>query len=264
MGYSGAGGILIHEKNRSKKSRDTVPLNYLSNYRAGSWWTRRCWRVGRCPSPWRCLWWARGERLLTSHFTPPATPAMILPSRYTQSSCLVYFPHFLHRRVRQSICMFGFPSSRYNCRGFTFLPLRTNVTTYKQIEFRVEGRRETVRYFSFVGSVSVADWRVTCDEGKCKVTRLCTAPSSAGRNTPLWKLVVNPKWFVCTQRILSSQIPIQPGWAWLKLGKVKKLQKRRIVFWVQIWIRIRLVFPVPDPVPETLVLRTLEWGGGGI
>ncbi len=26
MGYSGAGGKLIHEKNRSKKSRDTVPL----------------------------------------------------------------------------------------------------------------------------------------------------------------------------------------------------------------------------------------------
>jgi hypothetical protein len=27
MGYSGAGGKLIHEKNRSKKSRDTVPLS---------------------------------------------------------------------------------------------------------------------------------------------------------------------------------------------------------------------------------------------
>ncbi len=26
MEYSGAGGNLIHEKNRSKKSRDTVPL----------------------------------------------------------------------------------------------------------------------------------------------------------------------------------------------------------------------------------------------
>jgi hypothetical protein len=26
MGYSGAGGKLIHEKTRSKKSRDTVPL----------------------------------------------------------------------------------------------------------------------------------------------------------------------------------------------------------------------------------------------
>jgi hypothetical protein len=29
MGYSGAGGKLIHEKTRSKKSRDTVPLNYF-------------------------------------------------------------------------------------------------------------------------------------------------------------------------------------------------------------------------------------------
>ncbi len=27
MGYSGAGGKLIHKKTRSKKSRDTVPLN---------------------------------------------------------------------------------------------------------------------------------------------------------------------------------------------------------------------------------------------
>jgi hypothetical protein len=27
MGYYGAGGKLIHEKTRSKKSRDTVPLN---------------------------------------------------------------------------------------------------------------------------------------------------------------------------------------------------------------------------------------------
>ncbi len=26
MGYSGAGGKLIHKKTRSKKSRDTVPL----------------------------------------------------------------------------------------------------------------------------------------------------------------------------------------------------------------------------------------------
>ncbi len=26
MGYSGAGGKLIHKKNRSKKSRDTVPF----------------------------------------------------------------------------------------------------------------------------------------------------------------------------------------------------------------------------------------------
>jgi hypothetical protein len=29
MGYSGAGGKLIHEKTRSKKSRDTVPLKEL-------------------------------------------------------------------------------------------------------------------------------------------------------------------------------------------------------------------------------------------
>ncbi len=27
MGYSGAGGKLIHKKTRSKKSRDTVPLS---------------------------------------------------------------------------------------------------------------------------------------------------------------------------------------------------------------------------------------------
>ncbi len=27
MGYSGAGGKLIHEKNQKQKSRDTVPLN---------------------------------------------------------------------------------------------------------------------------------------------------------------------------------------------------------------------------------------------
>jgi hypothetical protein len=31
MGYSGAGGKLIHEKSRSKKSCDTVPLNGLSH-----------------------------------------------------------------------------------------------------------------------------------------------------------------------------------------------------------------------------------------
>ncbi len=30
MGYSGAGGKLIHEKTRSKKSRDTVPLIQIS------------------------------------------------------------------------------------------------------------------------------------------------------------------------------------------------------------------------------------------
>ncbi len=29
MGYSGAGGKLIHEKTRSKKSRDTVPLRVI-------------------------------------------------------------------------------------------------------------------------------------------------------------------------------------------------------------------------------------------
>jgi hypothetical protein len=29
MGYSGAGGKLIHEKNRRKKSRDTVPLRVI-------------------------------------------------------------------------------------------------------------------------------------------------------------------------------------------------------------------------------------------
>jgi hypothetical protein len=29
MGYSGAGGKLIHKKTRSKKSRDTVPLKRL-------------------------------------------------------------------------------------------------------------------------------------------------------------------------------------------------------------------------------------------
>jgi hypothetical protein len=31
MGYSRAGGKLIHKKNRSKKSRDTVPLIKLAN-----------------------------------------------------------------------------------------------------------------------------------------------------------------------------------------------------------------------------------------
>ncbi len=30
MGYSGAGGKLIHKKTRSKKSRDTVPLNRVN------------------------------------------------------------------------------------------------------------------------------------------------------------------------------------------------------------------------------------------
>ncbi len=30
MGYSGAGRKLIHEKNKNKKSRDTVPLNCAS------------------------------------------------------------------------------------------------------------------------------------------------------------------------------------------------------------------------------------------
>jgi hypothetical protein len=29
MGYSGAGGKLIHEKNQKQKSRDTVPLKYI-------------------------------------------------------------------------------------------------------------------------------------------------------------------------------------------------------------------------------------------
>jgi hypothetical protein len=29
MGYSGAGGKLIHEKNQRQKSRDNVPLNVL-------------------------------------------------------------------------------------------------------------------------------------------------------------------------------------------------------------------------------------------
>jgi hypothetical protein len=29
MGYSGAGGKLIHEKTRGKKSRDTVPLKWF-------------------------------------------------------------------------------------------------------------------------------------------------------------------------------------------------------------------------------------------
>ncbi len=29
MGYSGAGGKLIHEKNQKQKSRDTVPLSSL-------------------------------------------------------------------------------------------------------------------------------------------------------------------------------------------------------------------------------------------
>jgi hypothetical protein len=32
MGYSGAGGKPIHEKNRSKKSRDTVPLRVIYDF----------------------------------------------------------------------------------------------------------------------------------------------------------------------------------------------------------------------------------------
>jgi hypothetical protein len=31
MGYSGAGGKLIHEKNQKQKFRDTVPLNQSQN-----------------------------------------------------------------------------------------------------------------------------------------------------------------------------------------------------------------------------------------
>jgi hypothetical protein len=33
MEYSGAGGKLIHEKTRSKKSRDTVPLTLFGNFK---------------------------------------------------------------------------------------------------------------------------------------------------------------------------------------------------------------------------------------
>jgi hypothetical protein len=32
MGYSGAGGKLIHEKTRSRKSHDTVPVSYTLQY----------------------------------------------------------------------------------------------------------------------------------------------------------------------------------------------------------------------------------------
>ncbi len=35
MGYSGAGGNLIHEKNQKQKSRDTVPL--MCNYELKFW-----------------------------------------------------------------------------------------------------------------------------------------------------------------------------------------------------------------------------------
>jgi hypothetical protein len=35
MEYSGAGGKLIHEKTRVKKSRDTVPLSKLSKAQSG-------------------------------------------------------------------------------------------------------------------------------------------------------------------------------------------------------------------------------------
>jgi hypothetical protein len=31
MGYSGAGGKLINEKNQKQKARDTVPLSYIWN-----------------------------------------------------------------------------------------------------------------------------------------------------------------------------------------------------------------------------------------
>ncbi len=46
IGYSGAGGELIHEKTRSKKSRDTVPLRKerggIKGVR-GRLWRRREW-----------------------------------------------------------------------------------------------------------------------------------------------------------------------------------------------------------------------------
>jgi hypothetical protein len=59
MRYYGAGGNLIHKKNRSKKSRDTVPLtgikrNYLhknSKYNNGCFAATACRRVTR--SSWR-------------------------------------------------------------------------------------------------------------------------------------------------------------------------------------------------------------------
>ncbi len=36
MGYSGAGGKLIHEKNQKQKSRDTVPLTDLRGHGLGA------------------------------------------------------------------------------------------------------------------------------------------------------------------------------------------------------------------------------------
>jgi hypothetical protein len=45
MGYSGAGGKLIHEKTRCKKSRDTVTLNYLKRTRLS------CGRILSHPHP---------------------------------------------------------------------------------------------------------------------------------------------------------------------------------------------------------------------
>ncbi len=44
MGYSGAGGKLIHKKTRSKKSRDTVPLKVVTNEKWGERGTRR-WQM---------------------------------------------------------------------------------------------------------------------------------------------------------------------------------------------------------------------------
>ncbi len=47
IGYSGAGGKLIHEKTRSKKSRDTVPLNFCKDMRC----KQLPWVSWRCPGP---------------------------------------------------------------------------------------------------------------------------------------------------------------------------------------------------------------------
>ncbi len=51
MGYSGAGGKLIHKKTRSKKSRDTVPLKRQiahSEYTYIEYYCLRKVDVGRC------------------------------------------------------------------------------------------------------------------------------------------------------------------------------------------------------------------------
>jgi hypothetical protein len=135
-----------------------------------------------------------------------------------------------------------------------------SVTTYKQIESGVEGRRETGRYFFFGGCI--AGGGAMCYEGKCMVKVLMYSFCSQQRrhNYP------SPLKACCQSELICmhTTYPVIPDPDSARMGVAKTWQSKKSYIKVESWSESRFgsgsgwffrfyISPareVPDPVPE--------------